>query len=241
MIGNRNRDISTRDLPSLLDVKVFLSMFHEHIRSLAVTNSKDLIGFPSGRSSVEGGSLKFRKSGSEVRGEKRKLPSPFVVQSAQDNSEIRRFSIPQRRTRGPLLSNESFKGYKNNGRNSSFSSYPGVKINFLPTRRPIRSKSCPKSIHRVDGGDDCTSDRLDSRLSIVPFIVSFIAVRQPSSTLVEGKKEGNFSSDWCASVVERNDSLKRYKIPRNGAIRAPRSFHHVAPLSTKRARFQQRF
>lgn len=123
-------------------------MFHEHIRSLAVTNSKDLIGFPSGRSSVEGGSLKFRKSGSEVRGEKRKLPSPFVVQSAQDNSEIRRFSIPQRRTRGPLLSNESFKGYKNNGRNSSFSSYPGVKINFLPTRRPIRSKSCPKSIHR---------------------------------------------------------------------------------------------
>lgn len=148
MIGNRNRDISTRDLPSLLDVKVFLSMFHEHIRSLAVTNSKDLIGFPSGRSSVEGGSLKFRKSGSEVRGEKRKVPSPFVVQSAQDNSEIRRFSIPQRRTRGPLLSNESFKGYKNNGRNNSFSSYPGVKINFLPTRRPIRSKSCPKSIHR---------------------------------------------------------------------------------------------
>lgn len=190
---------------------------------------------------MEGGSLKFRKSGSEVRGEKRKVPSPFVVQSAQDNSEIRRFSIPQRRTRGPLLSNESFKGYKNNGRNSSFSSYPGVKINFLPTRRPIRSKSCPKSIHRVDGGDDCTSDRLDSRLSIVPFIVSFIAVRQPSSTLVEGKKEGNFSSDWCASVVERNDFLKRYKIPRNGAIRAPRSFHHVAPLSTKCARFQQRF
>lgn len=91
---------------------------------------------------MEGGSLKFRKSGSEVRGEKRKVPSPFVVQSAQDNSEIRRFSIPQRRTRGPLLSNESFKGYKNNGRNSSFSSYPGVKINFLPTRRPIRSKSC---------------------------------------------------------------------------------------------------
>lgn len=186
---------------------------------------------------MEGGSLKFRKSGSEVRGEKRKLPSPFVVQSAQDNSEIRRFSIPQRRTRGPLLSNESFKGYKN-GRNSSFSSYPGVKINFLPTRRPIRSKSC----RFIDGGDDCTSDRLDSRLSIVPFIVSFIAVRPTKlSTLVEGKKEGNFSSDWCASVVERNDSLKRYKISRNGAIRAPRSFHHVAPLSTKRARFQQRF
>lgn len=55
-------------------------MFHEDIREArAVTNSKDLTGFPSGRSSVEeGGSLKLRNTAPGnldpgIRGEKRKL------------------------------------------------------------------------------------------------------------------------------------------------------------------------
>lgn len=96
-------------------------MFHEDIREArAVTNSKDLIGFPSGRSSVEeGGSLKLRETAPgnlDPRGEKKTcFHSSYSLRRI-----IQRYVDFPFDRRTYLLSNESFNGYKNNARRELF-------------------------------------------------------------------------------------------------------------------------